>query len=88
MIIVDDGSKDNSVELISEYCKNDSRIKLYTHPNNENKGLRETIKLGIKFSNCDWIIFLECFFECKKTETRERVTPLNDYKNKKYGQEQ
>lgn len=59
MIIVDDGSKDNSIKVIKEYCLKDSRIKLLTHENNENKGLVETVKLGIKNSANEWIVFLE-----------------------------
>ena len=59
MIIVDDGSKDNSVNVIKEYCKKDSRIKLYQHENGINKGLIETIKLGISKAESDWIVFLE-----------------------------
>lgn len=59
MIIVDDGSKDNSIEVINEYCKKDERIKLFTHENNQNKGLIETIKLGIEKSQSEWIVFLE-----------------------------
>lgn len=45
MIIVDDGSKDKSRDIIKEYCEKDSRIKLYTHEKNVNKGLAETIQL-------------------------------------------
>ena len=59
MIIVDDGSIDNSVEVIKSYCTDDNRIKLFTHPDNQNKGLIETIKLGISKATSDWIIFLE-----------------------------
>lgn len=59
MIIVDDGSSDNSVNVIKEYCQKDSRIKLFTHPNNENRGLGETLKLGIKNSSADYLVFLE-----------------------------
>ena len=59
MIIVDDGSIDNSVEVIKSYCANDNRIKLFTHSDNQNKGLIETIKLGISKATSDWIIFLE-----------------------------
>ena len=50
MIIVDDGSTDNSVEVIKSYCEKDNRIKLYQHENGVNKGLAETIKLGIKLA--------------------------------------
>lgn len=59
MIIVDDGSKDNSVEIIKEYCKKDNRIKLFQHEDGLNKGLAETLKLGISKAQTDWIVFLE-----------------------------
>lgn len=59
MIVVDDGSKDNSVEVIKSYCEKDSRIKLYQHENGVNKGLVETVKLGVEKAENDWIVFLE-----------------------------
>ena len=59
MIIVDDGSKDNSINIIKEYCQKDKRIKLYQHENGENKGIVESVKLGVKKSTTDWIVFLE-----------------------------
>ena len=59
MVIVNDGSKDNSVEVIKSYCKKDSRIRLYQHENGVNKGIVETMKLGISKANTEWIVFLE-----------------------------
>lgn len=61
LIIVDDGSTDNSVDVIKSYCKTDSRIKLYTHENGENKGLIETVKLGLQVIDREskWVAFLE-----------------------------
>lgn len=59
MIIVDDGSTDNSIEVIRSYCEKDSRIKLFTHENKQNKGLAETVKLGIEKAQGEWIVFLE-----------------------------
>ena len=59
LIVVDDGSKDNSVEVIKSYCQKDSRIKLFQHENGINKGLIATIKLGIKKASSDWIAFVE-----------------------------
>lgn len=46
MLIVDDGSKDNSARIIKDYCKKDSRIKLIQQPNGgsanaRNHGIRE-----------------------------------------------
>lgn len=59
LIIVDDGSFDNSVEIIKSYCKKDSRIKMFQHPDGQNKGLKETLLLGLKNATGDWIAFLE-----------------------------
>ena len=59
LIIVDDGSIDNSVEIIKKYKDKDNRIKLYTHENNKNLGLIKTLELGIKNSTGDFIVFLE-----------------------------
>lgn len=59
LIIVDDGSSDNSLEIIEFYCEKDRRIKLFCHENGENKGLKETILLGLKNVTGDWVAFLE-----------------------------
>ena len=56
LIIVDDGSTDNSVEVIKKYL-NDNRIKLYI--NEKNLGLAKTLRKGIQYSTSDWIAFLE-----------------------------
>lgn len=59
LIIIDDGSKDNSINIINEYIKKDTRIKLFTHTENKNKGLKESVLLGLKKAENEWIAFLE-----------------------------
>ena len=59
LIIVDDGSTDNSVEIIKQYLQKDKRIKLFVHENNANKGLKETLLLGLAKAQGNWIAFLE-----------------------------
>ena len=59
LIIVDDGSTDNSLEVIQKYVAQDNRIKLFTHENNANKGLKSTLLLGIEKAQSNWIAFLE-----------------------------
>lgn len=56
LIIVDDASNDNSVEIIKGFC-NDNRIKLICHETN--KGLIKSIQTGLKNATGDWIAFLE-----------------------------
>lgn len=59
LIVVDDGSSDNSAEIIKSYCEKDGRIKFFQHDNAENKGLKESILLALKHTTGDWIAFLE-----------------------------
>ncbi len=57
MIIVDDCSKDNSVELIQEYVNKDSRIKLIQ--NKVNKGAAETRNEALKVAKGRFFAFLD-----------------------------
>ncbi len=59
LIIVDDGSSDNSRQVIQSYCNQDARIRLCTHVGNQNKGLAATIQLGISKANAEYLAFLE-----------------------------
>lgn len=81
LIIVDDGSKDNSVELIKEYADKDSRIKFFQHPNGENRGLIATMKLGIEKADGEYVAFLESddFYSVDCIEKRNKI--VTDYPN-------
>ncbi len=57
MIIVDDCSKDNSVELVQEYVDKDNRIKLIQ--NKVNKGAAETRNEALKVAKGRFIAFLD-----------------------------
>ncbi len=59
LIIVDDGSEDKSLEVINAYSQKDERIKVFTHQNNINKGLLETVKLGLSKATGEYVAFLE-----------------------------
>ena len=83
LIIVDDGSKDNSVEVIKEFCAKDSRVHLYQHEGGVNKGLAETVKLGIQKASGEWIAFLESDDIFEPNCLEEKVKILN--KNSKAG---
>lgn len=59
VIVVDDGSKDNSVEVIKEYQKSYPQIKLLQHEDGNNQGLPKSIELALHNSNGEWIAFCE-----------------------------
>lgn len=58
IVIADDGSKDNSLEILENYSKKFSRIKVLTHPSNENKGISPTINLAIENAAGEYIAFI------------------------------
>ena len=56
IIIIDDGSTDNSLEIAKGFEKNDSRIKLLTQ---KNSGVSEARNVGIKTATGKYITFVD-----------------------------
>ena len=56
LIIVDDGSKDNSFGVCSVLCKNDPRIKLY---HKENGGVSSARNYGLKHAQGEFVCFID-----------------------------
>lgn len=79
LIIVDDGSKDNSLEIIRSFCTEDPRIKLFTHPDNVNRGLRETLKLAVSKIQSEYTAFLESDDKWKPDNLSQKVAILKRY---------
>ncbi len=52
-IILDDGSTDNSWEILTEYAEHDRRIKLFK--NEENIGLTKSLNKGLKLAQGEYI---------------------------------
>ncbi len=80
VIIVDDGSRDNSVQVITEYLGN-KKFHLYTHEGGKNKGLPETVKLGIEKSKGEYIAFCEADDYWDKDYLFEKVNIISKYAN-------
>lgn len=76
LIVVDDGSSDNSVEIIKSYCEKDTRIKLFQHDNVANKGLKESLLIGLKHASGDWIAFLESDDIFEPTNIEKKVETI------------
>lgn len=57
IIIVIDGTKDNSEKIVLSYAKNDSRIQIFSR--SENKGLLATRQEGLSYATGDYITFVD-----------------------------
>lgn len=75
LILVNDGSKDNSKKICLEYAKQDSRIKLI---NKENEGVSIARNTGLSEAKGDYILFLDS----DDLLTDDLLTKLRDYLNK------
>ena len=56
IILVNDGSTDNSIDICLEYANKDKRIRVF---NQDNKGGAAARNLGIKKANGDYIAFVD-----------------------------
>lgn len=56
LILIDDGSTDQSPELCRKYCKKDSRVKFISQ---EHQGVSSARNHGIEESHGEWIVFID-----------------------------
>lgn len=57
LLVLDDGSKDNTLQIIEEFSQKDPRIKALR--NRKNIGVSATRNRGIGLASGDWIAFLD-----------------------------
>lgn len=79
VIIVDDGSKDNSVAIIGEYVNKYKNFHFYQHDGGVNKGLPTSFKLGIERAKGDYIAVLESDDYWAPNNLLEKVKMINKY---------
>mgnify|MGYP000315433025 CR=1 FL=1 len=58
-IIVDDGSDDNTENVVKGYTQKDSRFQYYKRPNNKLKGANACRNYGVDKSKGEYLIFLD-----------------------------
>lgn len=58
IIIIDDGSKDDTYQLCKIWAANDFRVRVFCH--NENVGASLTRQEGISLANGEYITFIDC----------------------------
>ncbi len=83
VIIIDDGSTDNSLNIIKEYTEKYSNFYLYQHQNGENKGLCKSIELALSKVKGEYCAFLESDDFWSSDYLQNKIDFIN--KNKKAG---
>lgn len=56
VIIINDGSTDNSAEIATSYCQKDARVKIH---HQTNQGLSSARNTGLKYAQGEWIVFFD-----------------------------
>lgn len=59
IVVVDDGYRDNAKAIVQDLAEKHPIIKLYEHPNNENRGAGPSRNLGIEKASQEFISFLD-----------------------------
>ncbi|MFM9825028.1 glycosyltransferase family 2 protein [Flavobacterium sp.] len=59
IILIEDGSKDNSLAICEGLSRNYEKVSLYIHENNQNKGASESRNLGILKAKHEYVSFLD-----------------------------
>jgi len=77
LIIVDNNSEDNTVELVSEYMKKDSRVSI--HVNQENIGMYRNYNQALALASGEYIKFLNADDKFEPTLLEKFVDTLDKY---------
>lgn len=59
ILLVDDGSIDESYEICTHFAEKYTRVKLLTHPGHQNLGPSASRNLGINNATNEWVAFLD-----------------------------
>lgn len=71
LIVIDDGSQDNTEKIIKKLSKEDPRINFIK--NEKNLGVSETRNKGISLASGDWIAFLDSDDIWEKTKIEKQM---------------
>ena len=76
VLCINDGSKDNSKEILEKYQKEDERIIII---NKENSGVSDTRNLGISHAKGDYVMFIDADDYIEKNYIKEMINIANKY---------
>ena len=82
ILVVDDGSSDNSLTIAEKFASVHPFIRVLTHKFRENKGLGASLHLALQYVSTEWTAFLESD-DVSKAETVERI--LSEVNSNSFG---
>ena len=59
VVLMEDGSPDDSLAKCRMLAERHSCVKVYQHPNGENRGCGETRNAGIQYTTCEFVAFAD-----------------------------
>src|SRR6476661_1937714 len=59
LLLVEDGSSDNSIGLCRDLAEKDKRIIVLQHRDGKNRGVAASRNLGIRNASCPFVAFLD-----------------------------
>jgi glycosyltransferase involved in cell wall biosynthesis len=83
-IVVDDGSTDNSLEVVQKYCNRDSRIRLMNRPEEREKGAPACRNIGVENTTGEYVYFLDSDDLISSEFLQTIIEALKDYPDVEY----
>lgn len=77
-IIVNDGSRDCSLEIIKHFADQDSRIRIFDKPNT---GLADSLNYGIRRARGDWIARIDADDLCESQRLEKQIKLIRSVKD-------
>jgi len=80
VILVEDSSPDNAIEICKQLVNEYPKVTLFQHPDNKNHGAGASRNLGIKNAQCEYIAFLDAddYYLPNRFETDKKILLSND----------
>ena len=77
VLLVDDGSKDNSLKLIKEICQRNRSFEFITFE--KNAGLSAAIKAGFDYTNTSWVGYIDADLQTSPEDFEKLIPYTKDF---------
>jgi len=77
LLVVDDGSRDRTAEIVEGYARRDPRVRLLRHPGGGNRGVSRSRELGVADARGGYVAFLDADDAFEPAKLERQVTELD-----------